>query len=334
MNAMSSFRYFLAAIFVFAGFTAAFCQTEISDPGAKQICASVKEVETPAADRPTPAEEKSLANCSSVDMYFGFGEAADPVKARKCAFAEVDRGEKSLVRGKSILMMVYANGKGVPRNLDAALKMACTLSGAPGDAAGRVHQLDRFRKSNWAGDNFSVCDHSSGRELYEQCASLQERSDKVDRDQKFNALAARWTPAQQKAFHSFMQEAEKFFRVQAGNGVNLEGTFEVQEEAFLNNNLLSALEQFERGELPEFSPEEARQAEAEENAAYRRTQSGPVARWGTITREGARKSEEEWRRYAGAWIFFARQKYPSVSVQNWKAWLNQERVNTFNRFLR
>jgi hypothetical protein len=334
MNAMFSSKCFLAAAFVLAGFTAAFCQTEISDPGAKQICASVKDVEPPSADRPTAGEEKSLANCSSLDIYFGFGEAADPVKARKCAYAEVDRGEKGLVRGRSILMMVYANAKGVPRNFDVALKMACTIGGAPGDAAGRVHQLDRLRKSNWAGDNFSVCEHSSGRELYEQCAILQERFDKVERDQKFNALAARWGPREQKAFHSFLQEAERFFRVQAGSGVNLEASFEVQEEAFLNNNLLSALEQFERGELPKFSEEESRQAEAEENAAYQRTQSGPVARWGTITREGVRKSEEEWRRYASAWISFARQKYPDVSAQSWKAWLNQERVNALNRFLR
>src|SRR3954470_17079938 len=105
---MSSFQCFLAAILVLAGFTPAFGQTEISDPGAKQICASVKDVEPPAADRPASTEEKSLANCVSVDLYFGFGQPADPVKARKCAYAEVDRGEKSPVRGRSILMMAYA----------------------------------------------------------------------------------------------------------------------------------------------------------------------------------------------------------------------------------
>ena len=330
---MRSSIFFISTILFLAG-GAAFCQADISDPGARRICASVKDAEPPSTDRPTAAEEQKLGNCSSVDAYFGFGEAADPLKARQCAYAEVDRGEKSLVRGKSILMMVYANGKGASRNFDVALQFACAIGGAPGDAAGRVYQLDRLRKSNWSGDSFSICDHSSGRELYEQCAILQERFDKVERDQKFNQLAARWSPREQKAFHVFMREADRFFHVQAGNGVNLEASFEVQEETFLKNNLLSDLERFEQGELPKFSEDDMRGAEAEEKATYQQSQSGPVSHWGTLTREGVRKSEEEWRRYATAWIAFAREKYPGVSEQRWRTWLARERTASLGRFLR
>ena len=310
-----------------------FAQNQITDPAARQICASVKDVEPPAADRPNAAEEKALANCSSVDAYFGFEQPADPVKASKCAYAEIDRGAKALLSGKAILMMVYANGKGAPRNFDVALKFACTMGDAPGDAAGRVHQLDRLKKANWAGENFSVCDHSGGREMYEQCAILQERFDKIERDQKFSELTSKWTPRQQKSFRAFRQEAEKFFHVQASHGVNLEGTFEVQEEIFLRNGLLSSLQQFERGELPKYSADEAQRAETAERDTYLRTQSGSVSHWGTVTRESIRTSEDEWRRYCRAWIAFARQKYPSVSERDWKAWLDQERVVTLNRFL-
>jgi hypothetical protein len=313
--------------------TAAFCQTEISDPGAKQICASVKEVEIPTADRPTPAEESALAGCSSVDAYFGFGAPVDPVKARKCALAEIDRDARTPLGGKPILMMVYANGRGVPRNFDVAIKLACAIGGAPGDAAGRVHQLDRLKKSDWKGDNFSICDHSSGHELYEQCAILQERFDKIERDQKLKELSSAWSARDRKAFHSFLAQAEEFFQVQAMNGVNMEGTFEVSEEAFLKNGLLAALEQFERGELPRYSAAEFQRAEAAEHAAYLRTQTGSVAAWGTVTRESVKKSEEAWHRYRDAWISFARQKYPSVSVQSWKTWLALERTTMLNRFL-
>ena len=119
------------------------------------------------------------------DLYYGFGQPADPVKARKCAYAEMDRDAKAPIGGKALLMMIYANGKGATRNFDAAIKLACSIGGSPGDDAGRVYQLDRLKKLNWAGNNFSVCDHSSGREMYEQCAILSERFDKVDRDQKF-----------------------------------------------------------------------------------------------------------------------------------------------------
>jgi len=324
----------LPVILLLVGFHSAFSQSTITDPGAKQICASVKDLKLPAADKPAPAEEKALASCVSLDAYFGLGQPADPVKARKCAYAEIDRGAKApLLGGKAILMMVYANGNGAARNYDAAIKLACELGGAPGDDAGRVYQLDRLKKQNWTGNNFSVCDHSSGREMYEQCAILTERFDKIERDQKFNALIAAWKPAEKRAFHTLMEEANKFYEVQAKNGVNLEGTFEVQEEIFFKNNLLSALEAFERGELPKYSAEEFQKSEAEEQAAYLRTQNGPDTKWGTITRESVRKSQDAWLRYRNAWTAFGRQKYPSVSEQSWKAWLDQDRIVMLNRFL-
>ena len=330
---MPFFTSLFCAIFFLAASTASFAQTEIADPGAKEICATVKDADPPASDRPAAGEEKSLANCSSLDAYFGFGRPADPVKARKCAFAQLDRNDKTLLGGRAILMMVYANGKGAQRNFDVALKFACTMGDAPGDAAGRVHQLDRLKKMNWAGSNFSVCDHSSGRQMYEQCAILSERFDKIERDQKFNDLIARWTPAQQKAFHAFMQEADRFFKLQAGNGINLEGTFAVQEEAFLHNKLLSSLQQFEGGELPKYSAEDFQRAETAEHAAYERTQNGNTTRWGTVTRQSAKASEEAWRRYSSAWIAFARARYPNASEHDWKGWLDEDRVVAFNRFL-
>jgi hypothetical protein len=330
---MPSCKLFLTFSFLFAASALAVAQTQISDPGAKQICASVKDVELPAADRPTPAEEKTLAKCVSVDLYYGFGQPADPAKARKCAYAEIDRDAKAPIGGKAILMMVYANGNGATRNFDAALKLACSLGGAPGDDAGRVYQLDRLKKQNWAGNNFSVCDHSSGREMYEQCAILGERFDKIERDQKFNELIAGWKPAEKKAFQTFMEEANRFYEVQAKNGVNLEGTFEIQEEIFFNNNLLSSLQALERGELPSYTAEEFQRAEVAEKAAYQRTQTGSVTQWGTVTRQSVQKSEDEWRRYCSAWIAFARQKYPGVSEQSWKGWLDNDRAVMFNRFL-
>jgi hypothetical protein len=245
----------------------------------------------------------------------------------------MERGEKSLIRGKGILTMVYANGKGVPRNFDVALKFACTIGDSPGDAAGRIHELDRIRKSNQAAAGFSICDHSSGRILYEECAILSDRFDRIERDRKLADLSAKWKPDQQKAFHAFLQEAGKFYKVQANNGVNLEGSFEVQEEAFLWNNLLTDLQKFESGDLPKFSAEEFQKAQTDESAAYQHTQTGETSRWGTVTREGLRRSEEEWRRYGEAWIAFARRKYPEVPAQEWKAWLDQDRLVTLQRFL-
>jgi hypothetical protein len=331
---MCAMRPFISLIlFLLSGFHAAYSQTTITDPGAQQICSGVKDVELPAADKPTPAEEKALATCSSADAYFGFGQPAGPVKARKCAYAETDRGSKVAIGGRAILMMVYANGNGATRNFDAALKLACNFGGAPGDDAGRVYQLDRLKKQNWAGNNFSVCDHSSGREMYEQCAILSERFDAIERDQKFNDLIAAWKAPEKKAFRTFMGEADRFYKIQASNGVNLQGSFEIQEEIFFKRNLLDALQGFERGELPKYSAEEFQKAEAAESATYQRTQTGDQTQWGTVTRQSVQKSEDAWHRYVKAWILFGKQKYPTVSEQSWKAWLDTDRTVMVKRFL-
>src|SRR5215471_389891 len=196
---MRSYKFLLLAVFLGCGLCAS-CQPQIFDPASKQICASVKDIQLPAADRPTAAEIKILAKCSSVNAYYGFGQPVDVMNARKCAYAEIDRGDKDILGGKAMLMMIYANGKGVPRNFDLALNLACTIGGEPGDAAGRIRQLDRLKKSNWTGDNFGICSHSSGHDLYAQCVILQERFDKVERDQKFNDLSAKWSAPEQKAF--------------------------------------------------------------------------------------------------------------------------------------
>ncbi|HSB78117.1 MAG TPA: DUF1311 domain-containing protein [Candidatus Methylomirabilis sp.] len=331
---MHTCRLWLPVFLLISHSLPAFGQTQISDPGAKQICAEVKDVELPAQDRPSPEEEKALAGCVSQDLYFGFGQPADPVKARKCAYVEMERGNKDLAfGGKSILMMVYANGKGADRDFDVALKLGCEIAGDPADIAGNVHQLARLKKAHWTGDNFSVCAHSSGKYMYEQCAILQERFDKVERDTKLKGIVATWSTQDRMAFESLQQAASKFFKAHASRESDLEATHEVQERAFLENEFISTLERLERGELPVFSADDLSRADRAMQAALTRIQTGKVRRWGTVTAEGIKAAQEVWIVYRDAWVAFGKQKYPGVSADGWKTFLTQERIAMLDFFL-
>lgn len=289
------------------------------------MCADVQQADPPAADHPTAAEEKLLAKCSSLDLYYGFDGPADPVKARKCAYAEIDRGSTFALSGRAILTMIYANGKGVPRNYDIALKLACAINDSPGDAAGRIYELNRMKKSK-VESRFDICSHSAAHELYEQCAILGARFDKIDRDKQLDDMIASWSAADQKAFRSFWAEVEKFSKAEATNAINLESTFEIQEEVFWLNHVIDTIKQFEGGDLPKYSADEEKKAQEAEAAAYAKSQTGDKAQWGTVTREGVKTSEEEWHRYENAWIAFGKQRYPKVTEDSWKAWLDQERA--------
>jgi lysozyme inhibitor LprI len=331
---MSKLKFSLMASLLVSFTYPSFCQAVISDPATKQICAEVKEVELPAQDRPSPEEAKALADCVSEDLYFGFGRPADPVRARQCAYLEMEKGEKNLpFGGRAILMMVYANGKGAARNFDAAIKLGCEINGAPNDVAGNVRQLARFKQGHWSGDNFSVCDHSSGRYMYLKCAILQDRFDKAERDKRLNAIVSRWNAQNQRAFQPLHQAAEGFFSAHASQEADLEATIEVHEKAFLEKRFISMLEQCERGELPKFTAEQFSQADGSMSIEYSKIQTGNVQRWGSVTIEGIRTAQQAWISYRDAWVTFGKQKYPAVSNESWKTWLTTQRVEMLDFFL-
>jgi len=309
-------------------------QSKITDPMSQRLCAEAKNTALPAEDRPTPDESKALANCVSEDLYFGFGRPADPVTARKCAYAEMDRGETRTFSGKTILTMVYANGKGANRNLDVAIKLACELNGAPDDLAGTIRQLARYKQAHWTGNSFTVCDHSAARFMYEQCAILDDRFDSLARRKKIEAITSKWSAADQKAFQSLQQVAEKFFQLHAGKERDLNGTVLVHEQAFMERQFIEMLETLERGELPDFSPEAARKADADMNAAYSAVVNGSTKEWGTVTVEGIRQTQQAWLPYRDAWVQFGKKKYPKVTPESWKAWITQQRIPMLEWFVK
>ena len=326
-------RSFVSFSVVLALVPAALGQSAIADPGAKRMCAAVQDVQLPPADQPTADEKKSLANCSSEDLYFGFGQAADPVKARKCAYVEMEQGKDDLdIAGRAILMMVYANGKGVDRNLDVAIKLACEMKGEPGDTAGNIYELERLRKYPPT-TRYSVCDHSAAPHLYKSCAVLGDRFDQIERQKKLAAITASWTKKEKSAFDQLHNAAEKFFKSRASSEIDLRPTFEVQERAFMERDFIEKLEKLQSGELPSFSAADFKKANADVGQAYAETQKDPNRRWGTATVQGVRQTQQLWLAYRDAWVKFGKVKYPHVSADSWRTWLTQERLAMLNRLV-
>lgn len=321
-----------ALILALSGYV--FSQTGVTDPTTLKICAQVKDTPLPTGDRPTAHEAQQLANCNSEELYYGFEKASDPAAARKCAYLEMDRGQSPRAFGGStILTMIYANGKGIARNYDLALKFACEAPGGPGDVAGRVRQLESYKQSNWQGDGFSVCEHSSGRVLYRDCAILDERFDHLDREKKLNAMAAEWKPPAREPFQDLRHAAAAFFQVEAAKGLDLSASFEVQERAFLERQFLQDLEQLVKGELPSANAADAKQAEKGLQTAYEAAVAHKPSQSSTVTSEGIKESQQEWLRYRQEWLKFAKQQYPAVPAASWNAWLDDQRSEMLQRAL-
>lgn len=308
-------------------------QQKMFDPGTQAICQQVKDVAVPSADLPTAEEKKDLAGCRSQDLYFGLGATKDPVKARKCAFAEIDRGVSDLdIAGRAILAMLYANAQGVDRNLDLAMKFSCEVQGSPGDVAGNIHELARFKEAKYNGTNFSFCDHSSGRHLYEQCVALDDRFDKIKREARLADITKSWSPENKRAFAELRKAADAFFTDRCGSEFGTETT-QVQERAFLENDFIARLQQLERGEFPKFTAADLQKSETRLNDDLGKIQAKGSIYQGQITAQGVNKTEKAWQAYKNAWIAFGRKKYPNVQAVSWQTWFTEDRAVMLEKML-
>ena len=297
-------------------------------------CDRYDSIPAPPSDLPAADERQSLASCSSEELYFGFGAAADPVKARKCAYIEREKASMNPPKvfwGAGLLAMVYANGKGAERNFDLALKFACEVDGAPAENEGRFEHLSKLQNERWNDSDFNLCDDATSGYMMGACAALEERFDQITRQHKLDEITAKWSPADKKALVELQRAANEFFRASARNEIDLTGTgraaFSIAAEANLNDGFIHALQRCERGDLPKFTAAQFVAADHQLNTVYARRQADPNKHeFGEVTPAGIKIAQRAWLRYRDAWVAFGKAKYPAVTAESWKTWLTQERT--------
>lgn len=303
----------------------------------KAACGQVKDVAVPAADRPSPEEAKALQGCSSEDRYYGITQPADPEKARKCAYVELDQGDELVFGGSSMLMTIYANGRGGVRNYDLAIKFACGLGGAPAEMEGRVKNLIMKKKTGWKGTNFSLCDDITSGFMEGHCEAHRERFKEAERKRRTQSIMATWSEPDRNAFEKVRKAADGFFDLRSDAEVDLSGTgrsaFEIQERRSLEDDFLALIELLEGGKFPFFSAKQFEQADGKLNAVYKKIQNAPDFEYGTVTRDGIKKTQRAWIVYRDAWVAFAIAKYNRVTPESIKTQLTRKRTKMLTEFI-
>lgn len=135
----------------------------------------------PFADQPNNNEKESL-NCEpSEDYYYGLNRPIDYIKARKCAFIEMENGDGLVLGGSAILMMIYANGNGVKPNLDIALSLACGLEATPAETYYRLRHLKQLQKAVASVEKspFDICDDVTSRNMADRCMEIKKYHTRV-----------------------------------------------------------------------------------------------------------------------------------------------------------
>jgi hypothetical protein len=95
------------------------------------LCDRVQRLAPPPADLPDDAAKRTLKGCTSEELYYGIGQAADPAKARLCAYLELAAGNYPLFGGSAILMTIYATGHGARTPRKASSRDRLRLRASP-----------------------------------------------------------------------------------------------------------------------------------------------------------------------------------------------------------
>jgi uncharacterized protein YecT (DUF1311 family) len=188
----------------------------------------------PAADLPTPAELKTLKDCNSFDLYYGFAYTADRnrisvepdyVKARLCALSEMS-GSPEELNDLDVLSMIYANGYGVKHNLALAEKLAQENNlytkkfiddGSTDDPFTHVDPNMIVKLT----DNqvLNVCDikdiDDTNTTTLDTCLPVIKKMASQQRQATLQKLSGNWTPAQQVALQQLNVKADIFFTLRS-----------------------------------------------------------------------------------------------------------------------
>jgi hypothetical protein len=231
---------------------------------------------------------------------------------------------------EAMLMMIYANGEGVARNFDLALRFACEVDGSLAEMRGRIEHLQKLKREHWTGTDFDLCDDMTSGFLVGECVTRGEKFKAIERRRKLEHLTLSWKDGERTALQELQQAARQFFEERAENEVDLSGTGRtaayVGELGSLNDGLVDALARFENGPLPRYSSAQFVSADAELNSVYVALRNEGDLNSGSITMAGIRRTELAWIKYRDPWVNFGRVKYPSVPAAAWKTWLTRERI--------
>jgi uncharacterized protein YecT (DUF1311 family) len=300
---------------------------------SRAICRKMRDREPPASDRPDPATARTLKGCDSEALYYGIGMPADPVRARQCAFLEAESEPGGVFSGRTMLMTVYANGRGAKRDLDVATHLACGVEGAPMESHGRVAHLAELKSKGWTGRDFHYCDDITSGLAMGYCEGHEAGMAGARREAALAAMTAGWSAAQKQAFARLRAAHEAYAEAHGSGEVDLSGTaraaMAIAAEESLRDELVEMLERLRSGRS---LPTPAARLQAEDsalNAAYNArlkeaAKSGDHP--GAVTADGIRAAERAWLRYRDSFLAFAAIRFPRVPRAELAAWLTRQRT--------
>ncbi len=284
-----------------------------------------------------PLSPAQLGKCDSEALYYGFGSKPDFAAALQCAWferAHPDTVHANMNRGVGVLAMLYANGRGTPKNIELAMQFACEQQwAAPAEMTGRLEHLSSMKDGKPQDPAFDMCDDGTSGLTMGKCAEVQQRFADAERDKKLLAITAKLTPAQRRLYDRLHAAEENFENMRTGSELDLSGSarvmFQYSDQGKLRDQFLINLQRFSREDIPAATATDAKNLDAEMNGLYQKIMQAPEETFslGTVKREGIRDTQRSWLKLRDAWTEFAKSAYPRLTADRVMAQLIRLRLN-------
>lgn len=286
-------------------------------------CLAVRTAVAPAGRRPA-------ARCNAEQAYYDAREQPRQPTAvwrriRACALAR---------RDNEVLMMLYANGLGVARDLKIARHYACTLPGAPAEMEDRIAHLVKLEQApDSAG--FDLCDDLSSGELEGRCQGFYARAQTRALQRQLAALSLRLSAPQRTLLARLAAAEARFADLHGDEETDRSGSWQVgdtiEASSAIHWQFAADLQALENGRpalppaaaLPALAAGQQQRYDSLAHAA-----TDPHQRLGdsSITPDGVRHTQQAWQAYRDAWLAFARARYPTIDPDALAAGLNRQRL--------
>jgi uncharacterized protein YecT (DUF1311 family) len=284
-----------------------------------------------------PISADKLAHCDEMQLYYGFDGKPDYEAALQCGWYERAHPQPqvgNMFYGPGVLTMLYANGLGIRRHYDLALRFACEQPWASEtEFALRVGHIEHLRDNEGTAKKFDLCDDITSGLNQGTCALVAARAADAKRDAKLNSLIHTLSPEAQAALPALRKAEKAFEESRVKTEIDLSGTaravFQFSDQTKLHDQFLINLERFGRGDIPPASTADVTNLERQLNEVYQQIQNAPPGAWeyGTVQPEGIRKTQRAWLALARAWEDFAKSAYPTLSPERVRAQLIRLRLH-------
>jgi uncharacterized protein YecT (DUF1311 family) len=283
-----------------------------------------------------PLTVAQLPGCNSEALYYGFGTKPDYAAALQCAWYERAHPNTTIAdmnRGVGVLTMLYANGRGVAKDVDLAMRFACEQPwAAPLEMVERIQHLIDIKDGKRQTTPFDMCDDITSGLSMGKCTRVHFEFADAERNKKLSDVTANLTRGQRPLYDRLHTAEAAFEDIRINNEIDLFGTaraaFMLEDLGRLREQFIINLQRFSKGDVPPATAMDVTNLDAQMNALYQRIMQAPAASFaGTVNANTIRDTQRVWLKLRDAWLEFAKSAYPELSADRVVAQLLRLRLD-------